>query len=328
MVGKVDHTNTVCCVCWGKSRLKFIDFEGKPVFHWNREYNNKNKWTGRYKCDNCVHKHAKDINSIVVDKEGTIGWLKEKLEEKSINTKDINFGGLIILAQENKILKSWTDIHREKRQITINNTGCRNETEYQNKNKQKLGFEDFNEYQNLRSWERGKSEPLEFNEDCSANFGIEKGEMIFRKYLESIFECVKHMKYNNQGFDFICSDPIQEFIDRYPALSLERDKEYRFQLKVRNIREKRGWIGWDYPIRHNKNCDYYILCSFKNRKNLEPSHIHIVPTKDIVRGIEFWRRTSFTITNNPNYLRQLMKYDLVDDLDRLNEICKEVLEND
>jgi hypothetical protein len=47
----------------------------------------------------------------------------------------------------------------------------------------------------------------------------------------------------------------------------------------------------------------------------------IFDKKNVVRGEEFWDRYCFYITNRPKYLNEFKKYEILDELDILKELC-------
>lgn len=54
MARKVNHKNTKCNICGAnKSGLKYIDFNGNPVYCWYSELYNNGEWTGKYICESC-----------------------------------------------------------------------------------------------------------------------------------------------------------------------------------------------------------------------------------------------------------------------------------
>lgn len=57
MTRKYYHKYTICNRCGNdKSRLKFKNFDGKPVYAWYVEYNEEKNWTGNWLCESCYKK--------------------------------------------------------------------------------------------------------------------------------------------------------------------------------------------------------------------------------------------------------------------------------
>lgn len=257
--------------------------------------------------------------------EGTIGWLKYILKEKGISIENISFGDIIRLGQENNILNIWTDVHRELRKKIAKNTGCKNHTEYLDKWAKKRGYNDINDYRNELRYINDTRTPLSENKECESYFGVYIVEHVLNKFLPTIFDYVKYMKYGNRGFDFICKDPKQEFVDRYPQLKLKRGIEYKIQSTARCID-----FGTDYfhfPIMYNDMAEYFIFSAWDNRDNLDLLHVWIIHKNEMVRKRKFWRRDAINITNRPRYLIEFNRYELINELDKLKETIKELKNN-
>lgn len=189
-----------------------------------------------------------------------------------------------------------------------------------------LGYECYKDLDREYRHERGEYLPSEFNEDCSVNFGILKGEELFARFLVNYFERVKHMKNNNRGFDFICENPRQEFINKYPQFRLERDKEYKLQFKSRCIKYNNmcNWSGWDFRVDHNSTADIFIFSSWSNREDLEPLHVWIFLREDIIRDRPLWKRVSLCISNTSKGLVEFDNNELKDELENLKELWEQL----
>lgn len=203
----------------------------------------------------------------------------------------------------------------------------------------RFGFKDYNEYirkernEYKRNWKRqyrwnkGISEPMEFNESCPSYFGVSFGEELFRRFLLTIFEHVKKTGYIDKGIDFICKSPKYEFVDKHLQFKLERDKEYSMQLKVRRLQSvSMGNDNFHFPINYNHIPDYFILVGFNNREDLNPAHIWLIYKDDIIRGRKFWRRNSFSVVNVPQHIIEFEKYELKDELEIINKLCNQLKE--
>lgn len=208
----------------------------------------------------------------------------------------------------------------------IKNKNCTNYKEYKNKCAQDLGFKNRSEYVKIWRWEKGIQSPM-MDEDSSLNFGVHKGEAVFEKFLLTIFEYVEHMRYGNKGFDFICKNPRQEFIVKYPQFKLETNKEYKIQLKISKLYNYKGSFQWIFGIEYNNIADCFILAAFDDRENFNPMYTWLFYKDEMVRKgnsytirEKFWKRDSFTITNNPKYLKIFEKNELP--MEKLKELCK------
>lgn len=235
--------------------------------------------------------------------------------------------------QQNGILKNPTKIMCDENKNSYKNAKCKNQKEYRDMRAQKMGYKDDNERKREWSWNKGINLPMEFH-DCSANFGVFKGEELFKRFLEEvIFEYVKGSgKGSRDGkMDFICKNHRQKFIDKYPHLKLERNKEYKIQLKMRCLKD--GY-RWEFThIDFNIIADYFILCAWDIREG-EPVHIWIFNKYDMIKKgyninspkIEFYKRTSFTIANTIDKLKQFENYELKEELDVLKNLYNKLKE--
>lgn len=247
---------------------------------------------------------------------GPLKDLEKKREQSFYESLESQYG---------KEFADWAKQNKDNTPNVLINSGCKTYLEWRNKCAQNVGFENDADRQRERLHNNGVNLPMEFNEECSSNFGIYKGETLFKRFLLTIFECVEHMESNNKYFDFICKNPSQEFIDKYPQFKLERDKEYKFQLKNRCLRRSPLWnsIYWCFShIDYNKKTDYFIFCGWNDRDNQNPIHIWIFHKDDIIGGDKFWRRDSLSITNKQEYINNFLNHELIDELKTLKEIQK------
>lgn len=95
-------------------------------------------------------------------------------------------------------------------------------------------------------------------------------------------------------------NPKQEFIDKYPYLKLERNKEYKIQLKMRCLLNDSVTPRWKFAVGHMFHKD------------------------EIIGEKGFWRRESISITNSQRFLLGFRRFDLIDELEKLKELCKEL----
>lgn len=242
-------------------------------------------------------------------KIGSLGWLRDKAKEYGFGD---NIKEFVKWAQQNGIIRSITQVNRESNDKTA----------------KKAGYENWNEYVKYNSWRTGLHKPM--NEYFPIYFGINIGEKLFKSFLEEIiFEYVKWTGKcsNDEGIDFICKNPKQEFLNRYPQFKLIIDKEYRIQLKLRRLIYEQERAKWEYSIEYNNLADYFILSGWSNEEILRPMYIWMIQRDEIVKygkgnGIKrpFYKRSKFSITNKPNYLKEFEKYELKYDLEKLKEL--------
>lgn len=232
--------------------------------------------------------------------------------------------------QQNGVLKNPSDFNREHHIKTREQYKCKDAIEYMNLCAQKLGYKDRKERRNEYEWAVGIRSPMSDNKDCSAHFGIYKGEELFKKFLEDVvFEYVEKTDYHDGGIDFKCKSVRQEFIDRYPQFRLERNKEYKIQLKVRCLRRRNKNSWWDFThIDYNNVPDYFILVGWDNRECLQPMYVWMFHKDDIIRGKSFWTRRTLTITNKYQHVLCFKRYELINELESFKEIYRELKERD
>lgn len=233
------------------------------------------------------------------------------------------------LVEEEK-LPNPTDLFNKEREKVIKNAKCKNRKEYRDKCAQKRGYKDRAECDKVEYfWNKGFHLPEEFNESCSSHFGKLIGEkLLFKRFLEeNIFEYVKWLGgEQDKGIDFICKNPKQEFIKKYPHLRLERNTEYKIQLKMRCILNDSMTPRWKFAVLYNNIIDFFILCGCDNREELNILHVWIFHKNDIIRYKKFWRRESISISNSQMLLSEFQDYELTDELVILKKLCEELKE--
>lgn len=242
-----------------------------------------------------------------------IEWLKEKIKEKGISIEKLDINELISLAQQREIIIKTDCLDRIRQDILA-----------------KIhGYEDINEYNKEKCWNRGDKSPMSENDECSSNFGVYKGEKLYSRYLLTKFDNVRKTFYNNDGgIDFICKDAKQEFIDQYHQFNLENNKEYTIQLKLRCLT-----IGWNTTprwifgsinpnyISYNKIPDFYLLSAWYNRDDF--AYTWLIHKDERIRGREkLWNKVSVSITNSPKNIIKFKKYNL--DMEMMKCMLKEI----
>jgi hypothetical protein len=202
--------------------------------------------------------------------------------------------------QQNWIMKNPADINCEEIEKTIKGSGCKIRKEYLDKCAQKAGFK--NNTERVKEWthKTGRNLPMEFNEECAAWFG----DFICENYIIKTFEEPIRTPYGNPGFDWLCKKG--EKIDHKGSCL---------------IYGKYGSPHWIFNIMCNNIADWFILSAWDNRDSLNPLHVWIFYRYDIVRGRKFCEFDSFLVTNTPEKLKELEKWEVTDRLDKLKELC-------
>lgn len=204
--------------------------------------------------------------------------------------------------QHNGIMRNPADISRKEIENTVKRSGCKIRKEYLDKCARKAGFK--NHAERAKEWthETGRNLPMEFNEECASWFG----DFICENYIIKTFEEYTIMPYGNPGFDWICKKG--EKIDHKGSCLIYG--EY-------------GSPHWIFNIMCNNIADWFILSAWDNRDSLNPLHVWMFHRYDIVRGRRFCDFDSFQVTNVPEKLEELEKWEVTDRLDKLKELCNE-----
>lgn len=251
---------------------------------------------------------------------------KERLEYQE-KLKFTNGNEFTNWMQQVGIMKNPTDIKRRDDEKTVENARCKTMKEYKDDLAKDAGFKDNTDRVKKRRHKTGRNLPMEFNEYCTSYFGVYIGEQqLYKEYLLTIFEYVERKDYGNPGYDFLCKYPRQEFIDRYPQFKLEKEKEYKVQLGLRCLyypKDKSPF--WNFFVRHNDIPDFFLYSGWDNRKSLQPIYHWFFHKDEMIRygnsystREKFWKRESFTITYNTEYIKRFKKDELP--IDKLKEL--------
>jgi hypothetical protein len=144
----------------------------------------------------------------------------------------------------------------------------------------------------------GRCKPMTENKMGSQYLGVCVTEELLSKY----FKNVKHLSYNNPGYDFIC------------------ENEFKIDAKSSVIRKDTKFGTYRFQIRKNTIADYFVCIGFDNRIDLNPLHIWIIPGKDINM------LTGIAISNNERGLKKWSLYEKP--LDKIVMCCSEMKIND
>jgi len=138
------------------------------------------------------------------------------------------------------------------------------------------------------------------NRNCGMYLGCNVAERI----LGHVFKEVQRMSIKNKGFDFICN------------------KGYKIDSKASCLRKNNTY---GFHIKYNKIADYFLLIGFDNRNDLNPKHIWLIKSDEVIR--RYRKLNDFetlTILNNSNDLSKFSKYELADKLKKTIECCDEL----
>lgn len=264
----------------------------------------------------------------------TIGWLREKLEEIGIDTKNKCFGEMIRLGQEKDILMSDTWNDHEKR--AANKLGL-NKDEYREYLARKKGFKDLKEENRIcvQRWRLNTGKTIPLSESKGSKYkGIFIGEKKLGKpILENIFEDVIEMPFDNKGFEYICKNTRQEFTDRYNTFRLINNKEYKIDIKVATLD---GLDKLNFTIRYNNVTDYFLFIGLKDinrNETLEIIGIWLIDRNEQIRygrdpynKIELYNRKNFVIKYAYMYLLEFEKYEITNELGNWKDMIIDINE--
>lgn len=239
---------------------------------------------------------------------------KERLEDM----KRLGFiwgNDFIFWMQNNEIIIDPTDVNREVRNKTIENTGCKTDKEYRDRCARDVGFKDQNERQREWAYKAGRSGiAIEANEDCPSHFGEFTESLMIHRYPGA-----KKMPYGNPGFDYLWID--------------EEGKEIKIDNKGRCMSYPIGRSPrFDYVICHNNIADIFVLSGWDNREDLNPLFALEFKKNDMARyGIgkryvlkEFWNREGIGI-RYPEGLAEFKDHQI--DIDWLKELLNKLKDN-
>lgn len=257
--------------------------------------------------------------------KGALGWLREQQKMKAKKGGFDNVGDWLewksdpfnmLESKYGKEFANWARRNKDKVIYAWLNAGCKTEKEYKDKCAQNAGFKDNTEKHKEWRHDTGRDIPKELNEECASHTGVCVGEdKIGRPILDMMFEEVDKKKYNNPGFEYVCKNPKQEFLNRYPQFKLERDREYKIDIKTARFLNRRCWI---YYIGYNDIADYFLSIALEETRDV-PLYTLFIHKNEIIRGRKFWRRVSINICKN--HLPELEKYELTYELGKLKELC-------
>lgn len=299
---------------WKKWKIGLLDIYQKAGFENYRHKRNIMDWINGKRTPKDIDNNE-TVRQYLTD--DIVRHIKEKISTDKENEIIEWFESL-----ENKYGREFSEYAKKneyKIRKCVLDAGCKTEIEYSNLCAQKRGFKNDSERSKIQRWNRGIHQPMSKNKNCSSYFGIELGEKIIGRYaLPILFGSIREeMPNNHPGFEFIVSGDL------------------KVNIKCRCLQckgERTPW--WNYPIKRNKDVDYFLFIGFDARGWLEPIHVWLMHKDEMVkRGKEhddvypLWDRETFTITNAPEYLPYFKKYDVISKLGILKDICKNFKES-
>jgi len=165
------------------------------------------------------------------------------------------------------------------------------------------GYKNWNEQRNERLHRNGECKSMSENKECSQYLGIHIAERILNK----VFNNTKRMPNNNEGCDFICNEGHK--VDVKSACC---------------IKNKKDSTKWLFNIKKNKIPDYFLLLAFNNRKNLEPKHIWLINSYEIIRNRKLNQFLGLVIANSKFGVKQFKQYEVKDKLSKVIKCCNKL----
>lgn len=141
---------------------------------------------------------------------------------------------------------------------------------------------------------------MKTNKKCTQFLGIHVAERV----LSHVFKDVHRMPYGNPGYDFTCNKGFK--IDSKASCLCNDDNTYAFIINC------------------NKITDYFLLIGFDNREDLNPQHVWLIKSDEIIRKRKLNEFQSLKISNTRFGLSQFLKHE-----HKLKEIinCCNVIKN-
>lgn len=178
--------------------------------------------------------------------------------------------------------------------------------EYIDRQVQKNGYENYNDYVRHMKHKRDKGSPFMENKSCSLYLGVGIAE----KYLSKIFQNVQRMPHGNPGYDFICN------------------KGYKIDVKCVCLGKTNN--TWCFNIYENKIADYFLLLAFMSREDLDkPIHLWLIKSDEVIStnkdDIKLNERVNLKIPNTPKILARFAKFEQTDKLEELKKCCISVI---
>lgn len=101
------------------------------------------------------------------------------------------------------------------------------------------------------------------NKSCSSYLGVVIAERLCRH----LFKDVEVMRNGNPSFDIICN--------KGKKIDVKSSTTYIRQNLYSTVN------SWDFTIRRNKNCDYFICVAFDNVFDVNPLYIWMIPASEV-----------------------------------------------
>lgn len=105
-----------------------------------------------------------------------------------------------------------------------------------------------------------KTQKCATNKSCASFLGIYVAEHV----LSMVFNDVKIMPPNHNGYDFICN------------------KGMKIDVKAACLTKSHGeYVQWNFSLRRNTMADFFLCLAFNTRNDLDPVHLWLIPGNEI-----------------------------------------------
>lgn len=159
------------------------------------------------------------------------------------------------------------------------------------------GFICYGEYEKVWSYYPEMPSPIKENRTDPRFIGI----YIAENGIAGIYEGSKRMPYYNPGYDIICP------------------KGYKIDVKATILNK---YNTFSFSISKNKIADYFALVVFNNIIELIPTHMWIIKSDEDIDGRMVKMLHKLVIPNEPKYLDKYRKYEKLDKLSILKNLCE------
>ncbi len=160
------------------------------------------------------------------------------------------------------------------------------------------GFTCYEEYGKVWKYYVGMVDPIKENRMDTRFLGI----YIAENGINKIYDGSERMHINNKGYDIICP------------------KGHKIDVKATVLNR---YNIFNFAINKNKIADYFVLVGFNNIIELEPLHIWVIKGDESIYGHPINDLNKLAILNESNYIYRYQKYEKMNKLEELKNICKE-----
>lgn len=160
------------------------------------------------------------------------------------------------------------------------------------------GFTCYEEYDRVWKYYPGMPDSIRENRKNTRFLGVYIAESSVNK----LFKGSQRMRLRNPGYDIVCN------------------KGYKIDVKASTLSATNTL---SFHINENNIADYFILIGYNNIIELKPLHMWIIGSEEIIHDYPMHDWHILMVPNEPIYTDYLQKYERIDKLEELREICDE-----